>query len=190
MSSVVAAAVLGGTLWAVSPYVRQRVSDIWHESMAYEARNVITSSGDRILFWQKSIAFVAAAPFIGHGTGSIPSLFREAAIGKIGAQAQLSTNPHNQTFAVAIQLGLLGAAVLWAMWLSQSALFRAAGDIEWVGLVVLVSNIVGSLFNSFVFDFTEGWIYVIGIGVASGMVLRKRGRAPQLAAANGRSPRV
>jgi hypothetical protein len=30
------------------------------------------------------------------------------------------------------------------------------GLMEWVGLVVVVQNIVGSLFNFFLFDFTEG----------------------------------
>ena len=83
------------------------------------------------------------------------------------------SNPHNQTFAVAIQLGLLGAAVLWAMWIFHLLLFRGAGLVEWVGLVIVVQNIVGSLFNSYLFDFTEGWIYVFGVGVTAGMVRRQ-----------------
>jgi len=52
-------------------------------------------------------------------------------------------------------------------------LFRGGGLMEWVGLVIVVQNIVGSLFNSFLFDFTEGWIYVLGVGVAAGMILRQ-----------------
>ena len=35
------------------------------------------------------------------------------------------------------------------------------------------TELVGSLFNSFLFDFTEGWLYVLGVGVAGGMVLRQ-----------------
>ena len=35
------------------------------------------------------------------------------------APARLTNNPHNQTFAVAIQLGLVGALVLWAMWIAH-----------------------------------------------------------------------
>lgn len=175
LTSLVAATVLAGSLWVMSSYVRQRVGDIWHETNAFETRNVITSSGDRILFWEKSIDFIAAAPLIGHGTGSIASLFRQAAIGQSGARAQLSTNPHNQTFAVAIQLGILGTVALWGMWFSQALQFRAVGDVEWIGLVVLVPNVVGSLFNSFIFDFTEGWLFVFGIGVTAGMVIRKAG---------------
>jgi len=48
--------------------------------------------------------------------------------------------------AVAIQLGLVGAAVLWAMWIAHFLLFRGNGLAEWVGLVLVVQNIVGSLF--------------------------------------------
>jgi hypothetical protein len=28
------------------------------------------------------------------------------------------------------------------------------------------------MFNSHVFDFTHGWIYVVGVGVAAGMTLQ------------------
>jgi hypothetical protein len=37
------------------------------------------------------------------------------------------------------------------------------------------------LFNSHLFDFHEGWMYVLGVGVAGGMVLKGRAAA----AANG-----
>jgi O-antigen ligase len=31
---------------------------------------------------------------------------------------------------------------------------------------------VGSLFNSHLFDFSEGWLYMLGVGVAGGLVAR------------------
>jgi hypothetical protein len=33
---------------------------------------------------------------------------------------------------------------------------------------------LSSLINSHLFDFTEGWIYVLGVGVAAGMTLARR----------------
>jgi hypothetical protein len=39
-----------------------------------------------------------------------------------------------------------------------------------------VQNIFTSLFNSHIFDFHEGWMYVLGVGVAGGMVLRAGSR--------------
>ena len=40
--------------------------------------------------------------------------------------------------------------------------------------MLVVQNIVGSLFNSHLFDFTQGWVYVFGVGVAGGMVLKRQ----------------
>jgi hypothetical protein len=37
---------------------------------------------------------------------------------------------------------------------------------------LVVQNIVGSLFNSHLFDFGQGWTYVIGVGVAGGIALK------------------
>jgi len=171
---VVAAAALVVAAWLSSSYLRLRVEQIWTEAQAYEQSDVRNSSGERIEFAKKSLAFIREAPLIGHGTGSIHALFEKAAVGRSGAQGVASTNPHNQTFAVGIQLGLLGMAVLWAMWIAHLMLFRGAGLAAWVGLLIVVQNIVGSMFNSHLFDFLQGWTYVVGVGVAGGMVLRAR----------------
>ena len=75
---------------------------------------------------------------------------------------------------VAIQWGAVGVVVLYAMWLLHLLLFRGEGLATWIGLMVVVQNIFTSLFNSHIFDFHEGWMYVLGVGVAGGMVLGKR----------------
>jgi len=160
-------------VWAASSYVRERVTGIYSESVLYEQKNEATSSGIRIDFWKQSLRFIERAPLLGHGTGSIPDQFQRAAAEQRGGSGFLSANPHNQTFAVGIQLGFLGMAVLWATWISQLLLFRGAGLLAWIGSVIVMSNVVGSLFNSFIFDFTEGWIYVFGLGVVAGMVRRQ-----------------
>jgi O-antigen ligase len=74
---------------------------------------------------------------------------------------------------VAIQLGLVGTVALLAMWLAHLALFRRAGLVCWIGLVAVVQNVSGSLFNSHLSDFTHGWIYVFVVGVLGGMALRR-----------------
>jgi hypothetical protein len=60
------------------------------------------------------------------------------------------------------------------MWLSHLLLFREGSAVAWFGLVVAVQNVVGSLFNSHLFDFTQGWTYVVGVGICGGAVLRER----------------
>jgi O-antigen ligase len=62
------------------------------------------------------------------------------------------------------------------MWLVHLLLFRGDGLVAWIGLLVVVQNIFASLFNSHIFDFTEGWMYVLGVGIAGGMVLKTGSR--------------
>jgi len=169
----VAVAVLAAIVWTASPYVRQRVTAIYTETESYEMANDVNSSGLRLSFWHKSIDIIRRAPLIGHGTGSLVDQFKREVVGQSGAEAVASANPHNQTFAVGIQLGLAGIAMLWAMWIAQFMYFRGSGLVTWIGVVVMTANIVGSLFNSFIFDFTEGWIYVFGVGVTAGMLQRQ-----------------
>ncbi|MBI3705161.1 MAG: O-antigen ligase family protein [Rhizobiales bacterium] len=174
---------LGAVAWTSSPYLRGRVVQIWTDFRSYEATDERNSSGERIVFWAKSVSFIREAPIIGHGTGSMPALFAKSAVGQGGAAAAPTSNPHNQTFAVAIQLGLIGAGVLWAMWIAHLLLFRGSGLVEWVGLLIVVQNIVGSLFNSHLFDFNQGWVYVLGVGVAGGAALKNRALQKPVAAA-------
>ena len=143
----------------------------------------------RLEFWKKSLRFFTEAPLIGHGTGSIRGLFEEAATGsRVVATGVVVGNPHNQTLNVAIQWGAIGVAVLYAMWLLHLLLFRGEGLQAWIGLLVVVQNIFTSLFNSHIFDFTEGWMYVLGVGVAGGMVLKTSSRKAALATRDSAKP--
>jgi O-antigen ligase len=139
----------------------------------------MTSSGLRLEFWRKSIAIVAQAPIIGHGTGTIYHEFVRASADEDPAIATVTNNPHQQILTVAIQIGLLGAAVLLAMWIAHLALFRGSDLAAWIGLVVVAQNIISSLFNSHLFDFTHGWLYVFGVGVIGGMVLHQGSSPPR-----------
>jgi hypothetical protein len=51
-------------------------------------------------------------------------------------------------------------------------LLRVEGLTGWIGLLVVVQNIFTSLFNSLIFDFRGGWMYVLGVGVAGGTLLQ------------------
>jgi O-antigen ligase len=162
-------AVLAGLFWVSSPYLRERATSIVANLEDYHS-NVASSAGLRLGYWRKSIDFVAEAPLIGYGTGAIKTLFSMSAT--IGTDPQeITVDPHNQILTVAIQLGLIGAVVLVAMWIAHLALFRGGTLIGWFGLTIVVQNIVSSLFNSHLFDFTQGWLYVIGVGVIGGTVL-------------------
>ena len=166
-------AALVPALWLSSSNLRNRIAHIAVEYQEYRETNRPTSTGQRLAYWSQSIDWIREAPVIGHGTGSSKRLFDAAAVGKQGAWADKIANPHNQTLYVAIQWGLLGCVVLFAMWFCHAHLFLTHGGFAgWIGAVVVIQNIISSLFNSHLFDFAEGWIYVGGVGVAGGAILR------------------
>jgi O-antigen ligase len=174
LAACCAALVLGSALWALSPSLRARLHASLDEIQRYRVSRDMTSIGLHAAFFKESIGIIATAPILGHGTGTITAQFRHATDDGRGADAVVTDNPHNQTFAVAIQIGIVGAFVLWAMWIAHLLLFRGEGLASWLGPVVVVENIVSSIAHSHLFDFANGWLYVFGVGVLGGMALRER----------------
>jgi O-antigen ligase len=173
VTACITGTVLATGLWATSQSLREFLFVSIQQAEAYGATKADNSIGEHIEFLRKSATFVREAPLIGHGTGSIADLFRRSAIGQSGAVGVATVNPHSQIFGVAIQVGLAGAAVLLAMWIAHYFLFHTAGWTAWVGTVVVVENAISSLAHSHLFDFTHGWLYVFGVGVVGGMMLRQ-----------------
>lgn len=169
--AIAGVAVLVVALWAVSPHLQTTVAKFRGDyELSFESGKS-SGMGSRLEYWRKSLGFVAQAPLFGHGTGSTRTLFERAADGSSIIGSEVVRNPHNQTLTMAVQWGLLGVILLYATWFAHLRLFRGEGLANWVGLVVVVQNILTSLFNSHLFDFTEGWLYVLGVGVAGGMAL-------------------
>jgi len=169
---VTLAAVIAGLTWMSSSYLRSRVLDVVHEVRDYRTRGQATSSGYRLEFWTRSIAIVSQAPILGHGTGSQREQFRRTATATEGMGALTTDNPHNQTLFVAIQFGGVGTVLLYAMWLAHMLLFRGDGLTAWIGMALIVQSIIAGLFNSSLVEFTHGWMYIFGVGVLGGMMLR------------------
>jgi O-antigen ligase len=173
LSTFILGVMIGVVAWFASPVLRGRIEASVKQLQEYRATNEATSMGEHLAFLEESLKIIATAPLIGHGTGSIPEQFRRVTIGQTGVSGLATVNPHNQTFAVAIQLGVVGAVALWAMWIAHVMLFTAESGTGWVGLLIVVENILSSLAHSHLFDFNNGWLYVFGVGVVGGSVLRE-----------------
>lgn len=179
----VAAAILVGfglaaALWLASAQLRERTLASAQELRAYFGNTEVSSTALHLEFLRESMRIVETAPVIGHGTGAIAEQFRRTTAGQAGVSSVATVNPHNQIFAVAIELGAVGALLLIAMWAAHFMLFRGCGTAALIGEIVVVQNIVSSTVNSHLFDFSQGWLYVFGVGVAGGMVMRERDVAP------------
>lgn len=185
-----AAALFGALAWETSPKLRGTAATFVRDYELYQQHDTPTSIGMRLQFWQKSLRFFSEAPLIGHGTGSTQGLFESAVAGprNVSASSQVIANPHNQTLNVAVQWGAIGVVLLYAMWLVHLMLFRGEGLAAWIGLMVVTQNIITSLFNSHLSDFNEGWMYVLGVGIAGGIVLGAGSRAAVPGAPNSAEP--
>jgi O-antigen ligase len=169
-----AALVVAGLAWVASPQLEWTIKTFSRDYELYK-EGVPTSIAERLEYWRNAIKFFAEAPMIGHGSGSTEGLYLKAANESDWIKGvRVFPNPHNQTLNVAVQWGALGIVVLYAMWLLHLLMFRGEGLANWIGLLVVVQNIFTSLFNSHIFDFHEGWMYVLGVGVAGGMVAKAR----------------
>jgi O-antigen ligase len=177
LAAIAAGVLVVVAIWFASPHLRTTVEKTFIDYRETMVQNNESGMGSRLIYWGKSLKFFADAPLIGHGTGSTRSLFENAAAGEIGAKAMVVSDPHNQTLNVAVQWGAVGVILLYAMWLVHLALFRGEGLVNWIGLVVVIQNMLSSLLNSHLFDFNEGWIYVLGVGIAGGMTLAQRAKA-------------
>jgi O-antigen ligase len=180
---MISAVVIAAVSWAFLPQLQAGVLEPVQGIQTYSPDAPFSSSGLRLEFWRRSIDALSQSPVLGHGTGSVGEALRRAGVGTVGVGSAPAANPHNQIFSVAIQLGLFGTAILFALWMAHLVLFRGSTLVAWTGLVIVIQNIVGSMFNSHLFDFTQGWGYVFGVGVAAGMLLKQslatRPEAPQ-----------
>jgi len=158
--------------WPTSSPLRARVTELFDVLLDHRPRPA-SPIEQRMEFWRKSLVIVSQAPVFGHGTGSIRAQFDLLAAGQSGMAGLSSANPHNQVLATAIQLGLLGALLLLAMWVAHLLFFFVPGLPAGIAFAIVVQNVISSQFNSSLFDFTQGWVYVLGVGVLGGMVVRE-----------------
>jgi O-antigen ligase len=177
LAACLAGAVMVAVAWSSSPNLRDRVRSTLAKHLVTNGVVEPSSTALRFAFWKSAIEIAAQAPIVGHGIGSIRSLYQSYGASHADRTIEHASNPHNQTLAVAIQLGLVGTLVLYAMWLFHFLLFRGGSLAAWFGMVLVVQNFVSSLANTHLFDFTQGWTYAVLVGVAGGTVLRQAAAA-------------
>jgi O-antigen ligase len=135
------------------------------------------STASRLDFWSKAVEFIEQAPLFGHGTGSTKSLYQSLEATRPSPFGEAVPDPHNQFFAIAIQVGLVGGAILLAMWAVHFSMFIGGSFACAIGQAVVIQNFIGSLFNSHLSTVTQGMLYCLAVGLLGGIVQRARGRS-------------
>ncbi len=155
---------------------QRRLAEIATDVRANDASQETLSTASRRDFWRKAVGFIEEAPLLGHGTGSTKSLYESLQTSAPSPYGEAVPDPHNQFLAIAIQVGLLGGALLLLMWWVHFFMFFDGSPISLMGRAIVVQNIVGSLFNSHLSTVTQGTLYCAAIGLLGGLVIRKSHR--------------
>ncbi|MFT3741383.1 MAG: O-antigen ligase family protein [Gammaproteobacteria bacterium] len=113
----------------------------------------------RINFLGFSLSLIKQHPIMGLGSGSFKTAYQQAG-GIPGSYKHLDT-PHNEYLLVMVQLGVLGfAALLWIFY-TQASMTPYLGEFRRPAQALLVSYLVGCVFNAFLFTMVAGYFYVL-----------------------------
>jgi O-antigen ligase len=159
-AGVVVAAAAGMAAYGASANFRHRVDLAAAEAADYfrDGRDTPDSSiGERLLFYRIALHVIGRDPLRGGGTGSFRverERFTE------GREFFAAPNPHSGYLSIAVQTGLVGLGVFLAWVLVQWRLAaRLPGAWSPLAQVMIVTFVVGSLFNSFLSTTTEAHLF-------------------------------
>jgi O-antigen ligase len=127
--------------------------------------NELTSVGQRLEFFKKSVVLIKERPLFGWGTGAYGKEFCRVAISPEWCEAG-KAHPHNQFLAFGVQLGLFGL-FLYILFLSSAVqLARKLDKPENVMLTGLVGIlVVVSFFHAPLFLVAEAQFFILMLGL-------------------------
>ncbi|MBB4014347.1 O-antigen ligase family protein [Niveibacterium umoris] len=166
----VAAALLSVGVYYASNTVRTRIDTSVSDVQQFRGGNTGTNDGVRMEFWRNSLTLIKQHPVFGGGTGSFRPEYRALAESQKLDGIHITPNPHNEYLLVWSQTGLVGLALLLALWGVQ---WRRAATLDptvrYLSYALLVTMIVGDCFNSFILDNLEGHFYaLLTVALAAG----------------------
>ena len=161
-----AAFLLGSFAYTVSDSFKDRVHLAtaeflnWHPGKAAKGGNSI---GERMEFYSNTLRIVRNHPFFGVGTGGFEKAYADEVS---GTKLSPTHNPHNEFLLIASQLGMVGLAFLFLLFLVQ---WFEAGKLpvieNYLAQSLVLAMIAGCLFNSFLLDHAEGLFFSWMTGV-------------------------
>ncbi len=154
--ALVAPFVAFGLAMALSSHFRQGYTVAYAEVNAYQANpdgDSMSSAGERLNYWHKSLQIMSEKPILGHGVGTWRPQYWYVMGNKLPKRNASVRNPHQEFLFWGVQLGAAGLLLLlsWigSMWW-QARHFEPAVGRATVSLLVVF--IVACMFNSALYD--------------------------------------
>jgi O-antigen ligase len=154
LGSAFAATVSALPSSALHERVESTIAEIqdWRSGKPVQLRNM------RLETWGNSLEIVRENPLLGVGTGGFAAAYAE----KVRGSSMLAVGqPENQYLLTTVQLGVLGLAALLALFAVQWHLAARLATLTDTRLArgLVLTMVVGCLFNSFLLDHTEALFY-------------------------------
>ncbi|MBU3542196.1 O-antigen ligase family protein [Polynucleobacter sp. MWH-Loch1C5] len=152
----------------ISPAANERLKLIHTELQSGISKDESTSIGLRLTFWRNTIEMLPDQVIFGTGTGGFSKAYKTHLLQKYGNLTQdqtLTVDPHNQYLKLLIEHGIIGLIVfllLLTKLIQNGTKFQLA---KLVGIPILTSVAVTSLFNSHFSTFNEGMLVYLFCGI-------------------------
>lgn len=154
-------------VWS-SPQIQQRALLVANELGDYKTDR-LSSIGQRMYFWEKSLQLIAERPVLGWGTGAYHGQFCRVATSEAWCQAG-RVHPHNQFLFFGVEYGVVGALMLaavlaMALWGGMRCA-RTDRSLVWGFVGILF---VGSMTHSSLWLSSEGFFYAFALALVMAM---------------------
>jgi O-antigen ligase len=165
---MVAIAVLAFGVYSTSGNLRMRTMGLESEVEHYSSTQELNSSGIRLTFYRAGLQMFLQHPLFGTGTGSFaegfaPTALRLAPVGDPFRTER--SQPHSEVVLMGVQLGMLGLLLYFGLLASLAVVVRRHKSYQAEVLFLLcISFAVPALFNSLLWDFTEGYWFTLLAG--------------------------
>lgn len=171
--AVTSVILLLGLAFTFSSTFKDRMNTAFNDIKVYHQNND-TSVGLRMAFVQNSIALIKAHPFFGTGTGSYVKEYNdikqkapETNVQGVVQHPGDFAHPHNEYIFIMVQFGFMGLAMLLLffgvpIWYSQFLPERE----KYIARGIIVSVLIGSLANCWLYDVTVRYCYAYFIVLA------------------------
>lgn len=163
-----------------------RLAGTAQEITQFETQNKVTSMGLRYEYYRRSIELIAHRPFYGYGAGSVRTEFERLQSANAGANFVMIGNPHNEFLLMGVQLGVVGVALLVALFITLALeCSQLAAPERGVAIGYLFAFALGCCANSLLLNFTEGnlLVFLVGILLAAAPRRESQSRASSAGAA-------
>lgn len=163
--ALAAVAAVAGAAWTTSENLRSRAYSVIAEIDAYRADRTVTSSGLRLDWYLRSATLFGGSPILGYGAGGTRAAIAEQARAERLDPAFVTSNPHNQMMWFGLQLGAGGVILMLLLWVLHARSFVVGGTGAMIGFGLVAQNVVYGQLNSYLTDYTNGWTYVLLVGI-------------------------